>query len=488
MSLKKFITTPIFYPNDKPHIGHTYTCVIADILARYYKQNGYEVILSTGVDEHGQKIAKTAAKHNLQPQEWVDNMAQVFKNMMHAFKIDYSIFVRTTSSEHKKAVEQFWNTLNANGYIYKGLYNGWYDVSDENFVKDDEIDETTITVHTAHPSVKSAKTGLGKNVIWVEEECYFFKLSAFTQTLTNHYNKTPQAILPQSRLNEIKGFLKQGLNDIAISRTSVKWGIEVPNNPNHTVYVWIDALVNYLTCLGYPNKDFGDFWENSIHILGKDIVKFHAIYWPAFLNAADISYPHALLTHGWWITDKEKMSKSLGNIIDPMQLLETYSCEELRWFFVREMIVGQDACFSYQRLNVRCLELSNVIGNLVQRSVSLLLKKHQGKVLELDALMEDQKIDIQKFINAANNAMEELKVHLYAQAIFDLAVECNVYIDQHKPWSNLDSQLILSNIIYALRALCTLLKPIMPSTAILIQEALKFNTIQALPILFPRRT
>lgn len=487
---KKLITTPIFYPNDKPHIGHTYTCFIADFLTRHYRQQGFNVWFSTGLDEHGQKIAKTAAKLNITPQKHVDNMASVFKQMMKAYHIDFSHFIRTTDSQHKKAVAQFWNTLKQNNLIYLGKYEGWYDVSDENFVKDEEIDNSTI-------KNKQAITIHNKPVIWLEEDCYFFKLSKFTTHLTQHYQAHKQAIQPKQYLNEVLGFLEQGLNDIAISRNTVTWGIPVPTRPQNliskimhaftknsnksqTIYVWIDALVNYLTTIQYPAYD-QEYWNNSTHIIGKDILKFHAIYWPAFLQAAKITPPRQILTHGWWLMNEEKMSKSLMNMVDPVTLLEKYDPEEIRWFFIREMTFGQDASFSFERLEIRCQELSNIIGNLIQRSTSLLIKKHNGKVLAATETLDENAT------SEAHKAIETHKFQQYSQIIVNIATECNKYLDLHKPWSADDSHQVLSNVIHAIRTMLSLLNPIMPNKTATAFEALQKNQITSLPILFPRR-
>lgn len=463
---KKLITTPIFYPNATPHIGHAYSCAIADILARYYRQQGYEVMFSTGVDEHGQKIAKSAAKEGIQPKEYVDKMAIIFENMMKKYDISHTHFVRTTSVKHKECVSLVWQKMMDNGFIYKSLYKGWYVVSDENFAKEEEID------------IKSSKTIDGKDAVWLEEECYFFKLSAFTAPLEDFYTQNPNALFPKHMLTQIMNFIKQGLHDIAISRTTVSWGIQVPKDSKHTIYVWIDALSNYLTHLDNNGFDYNSFWANSTHIIGKDIAKFHAIYWPAFLMACNIPLPSQILSHGWWLIDCEKMSKSFGNSVDPIDLLDHFSSLEVRWFFIREMTFGQDANFSLDRLNVRCDELRNVIGNLIHRTYSLLLKKHKGFVLP-----DQENISI-PYVKKAHLAINEHKFHLYAQAIFDLAVACNRYIDHHKPWRCEDSHQILSNVVHAIENLSALLKPIMPS---LNQLDIKNAQIFELPILFPKK-
>lgn len=469
----KFITTPIFYPNDKPHLGHAYTAVIADFLTRYYRQKGEKVKFSTGLDEHGQKIAKTAAQKNVSPQEYVDGMAVFFKQLMSAYDVEYDVFVRTTDDKHKRAVQYFWRSISR--FIYKGKYKGWYSVSDENFIKEDEVKQLRES---------------GKPVQWVAEDCYFFKLSAFSAPLLEYF-KTAD-IYPHA--NELKMFVEGGLKDIAISRASVKWGIDVPYQATNaigkcveymqnmfkqkqTIYVWLDALTNYLTAIGYPLYD-KHYWDNSIHIVGKDIAKFHGIYWPAFLMAAGISTPKTLLVHGWWLTNDSKMSKSQGDVVEPIALLEKYNISEVRWFFLREMSFGQDANFTFEQLNTRSAELSNVIGNLIHRSLQLLIKKYQGVVLAASEVIGNSQI--------CHDAIKDHKLHLYAQGIHDIASECNRYIDHRKPWASEDGHQVLSNVVHALREMAKLLYPIMPEVSAKLSDWIAGDVVSEPEILWPR--
>lgn len=457
----KFITTPIFYPNDKPHLGHAYTCVIADFLSRYYRQKGETVRFATGLDEHGQKIAKTAEKLNLSPEDYVEQMSFIFKNMMTKYQIEYDIFTRTTSSKHKKAVTHFWKTIQQ--YIYKSNYEGWYDCSNECFIKEDEAKELQ---------------ALGRSVTWLKEECYFFKLSLFTEYLLNYYEHAN--IFPTS--NELKSFVKTGLKDIAISRQTVKWGIEVPYKSfttlgkcieyiqtffekKHTIYVWLDALVNYLTALDYPFTH-EQFWKNSIHILGKDIARFHGVYWPAFLQAAKLPSPKTLLIHGWWLINDDKMSKSYGQTIDPIELLDKYDISQIRWFFLREMAFGQDANFSYEQLDRRCNELTNIIGNLINRCLQLIEKKYNGKTLPVSEILYDTA--------CFDELIEKRQFHMYTSKILEFACACNKYIDNHQPWRDIEnSHQILSNTVHAINQLQKLLYPIMPDISQIISNSIQ---------------
>lgn len=504
-----YLTTPIFYPNAQPHIGHAYTCVLTDFLSRYYKMKGFDVLFSTGVDEHGQKIAKTAAKKGISPQEHVDNMSEIFIDFMSKYDIDYSVFIRTTQSSHKEAVQHFWSVLEEKEYIYLSKYSGWYDVSDEAFVKEGEIDPKTI-------KEKQAFTYLGKEVTLLEEECYFFKLSAFTDKLLAFYAANNSVIYPHTRLNEVLGFLKQGLTDIAISRTTISWGIDVPTQrlnalaqcvnymadlvsgtKKHVIYVWIDALVNYLTVLGYPEMN-QDYWDSSVHVIGKDILKFHAIYWPAFLMGADINPPAKILSHGWWLIDNDKMSKSSGKVVDPIDLLENYTSDQMRWFFMRDMVFGEDANFSFDQLKSRCNELANVIGNLVQRSTTLLIKQYNGVICQQEDVLEAEKLFMLLDQSIADN-----KLHLYAQHVLNFAMRANQYFDAAAPWKNVDtSAQVLSNTMYIIKLLAIALSPILPQAAKKILQALSVElsvehtnidmipegiVVKQLPILFDRK-
>mmetsp|Transcript_29875 Transcript_29875/g.33546 ORF Transcript_29875/g.33546 Transcript_29875/m.33546 type:complete len:406 (-) Transcript_29875:14-1231(-) len=310
------ITTPIYYVNDKPHIGHAYTSTACDVIARFMRLSGREVFFLSGTDEHGQKVEQSAEKKGIPPQEFVDDVSQNFKDLLDLLEITNDKFIRTTEDDHKKSAQHMWKVLVDKGYIYKGTYSGWYSVRDECFYNDSELID--------------GKAPTGAEVEWVaKEDSYFFKLSAFEDKLLDYYDANPDFIAPQTRRNEASSFVKGGLRDLSVSRTSFTWGIPVPDDEGHIMYVWMDALTNYMSALGYPNNDngsnFSKFWPAALHIVGKDILRFHTVYWPAFLMAADLPLPKRVFAHGWWTKDGEKISKSLGNTIDPVGLVETVS-------------------------------------------------------------------------------------------------------------------------------------------------------------------
>ena len=541
---KILLTTPIYYPNDKPHLGHVYTSVVTDFLARFYRIHGYEVLFSTGLDEHGQKMYKTAMKKGVSPQQYIDEMVPFFKDMLSAYNISYDVFIRTTEERHKRAAKALWLEMKRNGYIVKDKYAGWYNVSDEAFVKADDVSSVT-------EDGVSAVAKDGRALIWLEEECYFFKLSMFRDRLIDYYQnisalerdgcdsavKPHGWIYPRSRLNEVIGFLQQPLLDVAISRTTLDWGIDVPLsdgeevNGKHVMYVWVDALTNYLTVIGYPDYDVvnvssigevkysvsknacemsnivvdevgcarfdKEFWENSVHILGKDILRFHAVYWPAFLMAVGIHGPAKIIAHGWWLSDKEeKMSKSLGNVVEPMKLLEMYDREQLRWFFLREMVIGQDGKFSCERVNIRWNELANNVGNLMQRSVTLLVRNFSGEVLSAEAGVID---DGEKFLSGLEKCVEDCKLEMYASMLLEYGTKLNKYFDENAPWKSVisdnaveqrDGWQVLSNVVYGVRMIVIALEPIVPERAGKMREVVGLVTdaVVSMPgeILFKR--
>jgi methionyl-tRNA synthetase len=368
MQKNYYITTPIYYVNDVPHIGHAYTTLACDVLARYKRLTGYTVKFLTGTDEHGQKVEQSAQKAGITPLDYATKYSAHFQRLAKTLNISNDDFIRTTEPRHKQAAQALWHKLEANGFIYLGSYAGWYSVRDEAFYQESEL------VNGKAPS--------GAPVEWVEEPSYFFKLSAFEQPLLDYYAKHPDAIAPKSRYNEVLSFVKGGLKDLSISRTSFAWGIPVPNNEKHIMYVWLDALANYLTAIGYPDEqspDFKNFWENVTHVVGKDIVRFHAVYWPAFLMAAGLHLPQRVYAHGWWTNEGQKISKSVGNVIDPYALIDTYGLNAVRYFLLREVPFGQDGDFSHtamiRRINT---DLSNDLGNLCQRVFSQVFKNCEG--------------------------------------------------------------------------------------------------------------
>lgn len=357
-----YITTPIFYVNDIPHIGHAYTSIACDIISRYMRLAGKNVKFLTGTDEHGQKVEKSAKKAGISSQEFVNQNSDSFSNMVKSLNISNDDFIRTTEERHKIAVQNLWKQLEDSGNIYKGKYSGWYSVRDEAYYSAEEL-------------TKEGLASTGASVEWVEESSYFFALSKWQDKLLEYYENNPEFILPTSRRNEVVSFVKNGLTDLSISRTSFKWGIDVSGDPEHVVYVWLDALTNYITALGYPEKtaDFNNLWPSAVHVIGKDILRFHAVYWPAFLLAANITPPKSIIAHGWWTNEGAKISKSLGNVIDPLKLVAEFGLDPIRYFLVKEIMFGNDGNFSKSNLVTRNnTELANKIGNLLQRTSSLI--------------------------------------------------------------------------------------------------------------------
>ncbi|TEU08895.1 MAG: methionine--tRNA ligase, partial [Candidatus Aminicenantes bacterium] len=367
-----YITTPIYYVNDVPHIGHTYTTIIADVLNRFQKLSGNKVFFLTGTDEHGQKVEKAATERGLKPIELADQVVERYKDLWKDLNISYDFFIRTTEPFHEKGVQKIFRKLMEKGDIYKGIYKGWYCVSDENFLAEDvplEKGEYKIC------------PDCGKRADVVSEDCYFFKLSAYQKPLLDFYAKFPAFVRPPSRMNEVVSFVRQGLKDLSITRTTVKWGIPVPDDPDHTIYVWFDALHNYLTGIGYDwNMElFEKFWPATVHLIGKDILRFHAIFWPAFLMAADFPLPQTVIGHGWWLKDKTKMSKSKGNVLDPYLILDTFGPDPLRYFLLREIPIGLDGNFSHEGFVHRVnSDLANDLGNLVQRTLTMIQNYFNG--------------------------------------------------------------------------------------------------------------
>jgi methionyl-tRNA synthetase len=429
--MKKYITTPIYYVNDKPHLGSAYTTIACDVWARFQRFLGNDTFFLTGTDEHGQKIQQAADKAKKDPQDFVDDVSLTFRNMMNHLLITNDDFIRTTEERHKKAAQYLWTKLEANGHIYAGDYAGWYAVRDEAFYKEEEL--------------VNGKAPTGAEVTWVVEKSYFFKLSTFQDKLLALYENNPNFIQPASRLNEVLSFVKSGLHDLSISRSSFAWGIPLPmqtaeneTQSQHVMYVWIDALTNYLTAVGYPDNLDTERFSQAIHVVGKDILRFHAVYWPAFLMAADLPLPKQIYAHGWWTVEGEKMSKSLGNTVDPIKLTDDYGLDSVRNFVLREMPFGQDGNFSYDSfLNRTNAELANAYGNLVQRVLSFVQKNAEGKIPEAGNLevSDLNLIDrINHILPTLTQHIDELKFHKYAEEIWLIIFECNAYVDHQKPW------------------------------------------------------
>ena len=336
MTKNYYITTPIYYPSAKPHMGHAYSSIVSDVFARFKKIDGYQVHFLTGTDEHGLKIQRASEENKMNPLDFCNKISQTFKDLCKILNLSNTDFIRTTEERHKKSVQHLWMELEKSGDIYLSKYSGWYSVSDEAFYNEDEVEEKD--------GVKISITS-GSKVEWVEEESYFFKLSKWQNPLLEYYEKNPKFILPKSRRNEVVSFVKSGLKDLSISRKSFSWGIKVPSNEEHVIYVWLDALTNYISALKHPdtsNTLYKNFWPADVHIIGKDILRFHAIYWPAFLLAAKIPVPKRVYGHGWILAGEEKMSKSKGNILDPLDIIDNYGLDPLRYYLIKEVSFGND--------------------------------------------------------------------------------------------------------------------------------------------------
>lgn len=486
------ITTPIYYVNDKPHIGHAYTSVACDVIARFMRLSGREVFFLSGTDEHGQKVEDTAAKNGVPPQEFVDELSVSFRELLGLIDISNDMFIRTTNEDHKAAVQHLWNTLVEKEYIYLGNYEGWYSVRDECYYTESELVD--------------GKAPTGAEVEWVvKEPSYFFKLSAFEDKLLELYESQPDFVAPSSRKNEVVSFVKGGLRDLSVSRTSFKWGIPVPGDDDHIMYVWIDALTNYISALGYPNMEegsnFDKYWPASLHVVGKDILRFHTVYWPAFLMAAGLPVPKRIFAHGWWTKDGEKISKSLGNVIDPVELVEKYGVDQTRFFLMSEVTFGSDGDFSdnamIRKVNAN---LSNELGNLCQRVITLVFK-NCGKAVpaEVQPFTEEDEELLAKARALREKAGKEVAnqaIHKYAEAMINMVGDANKYIDDMAPWvlKKTDPErmeTVLYVLMEVLRHTAILYQPLIPSSANKILDQLSipedertFDHLETSPIQF----
>ncbi len=470
-----YITTPIYYPSGRPHMGHAYSSIIADFFARFKSIDDYNVHFLTGTDEHGLKIQRSAEKAGKEPKEFCDQISQTFKDLSKTLNLSNTDFIRTTEDRHKKTVQHLWSLLEKNDDIYLSNYSGWYSVSDEAFYNEDEIEEIE--------GKKIAK--LSKSTVeWIEEESYFFRLSKWQKPLLEFYENNPNFILPESRKNEVISFVKSGLKDLSVSRKTFTWGIPVPSNDKHIIYVWLDALTNYLSALNYPdtnNELFKKFWPASIHLIGKDILRFHAVYWPAFLLAAKIDLPKKVYGHGWILSGEEKMSKSKGNILDPLKIIEEYGLDPLRYYLVKEISFGNDGNISQDRLE-DCInsDLANNYGNLCQRVTAFAMKNCDGKIpSQIDFQPDDLKI-LNKFrenLETIRSKINEQNINFYIDFIVNSLFEANKYFNDQEPWKKKDNLIRLNTIVYTtleiVRKISFLLYPIIPETSL---KALKiFN-------------
>jgi len=462
-----YLTTPIYYVNDAPHIGHAYTTLACDVLARFKRLDGYDVKFLTGTDEHGQKVEKSAQAAGIEPKAFTDRVSQNFRDLAQAMNFSNDDFIRTTEPRHLRACQALWEALLANGQIYLGKYAGWYSVRDEAFYGEDEL--------TARPDgSKLAPTGAP--VEWVEEPSYFFRLSEWGDRLLAFYEANPNFIAPTSRRNEVISFVRSGLQDLSVSRTSFKWGIPVPNDPAHIMYVWLDALTNYITATGYPDTtgEYARYWPADLHMVGKDILRFHAVYWPAFLMAAGLEPPKRVFAHGWWTNEGQKISKSLGNVIDPLKLVERYGLDQVRYFLLREVPFGNDGDFSHRAMvNRMNAELANDLGNLAQRVLSMIAKNCEAKVPQPGTFTEAD----EALLGAAKALLPRLRT-LLDQQVFHEALEAvwvvvraaNAYVDHQAPWAlRKTDPARMATVLYVLaetiRHLAILMQPVVPDSA-----------------------
>lgn len=462
-----YITTAIAYPNGAPHIGYGYEVITTDAIARFKRLDGYDVFFLTGTDEHGIKMLQAATKAGVTAQQFADQNVQRFQAMVARLNCSNDMFIRTTESRHHEASQAIWERMMANGDIYLSKYAGWYSVRDEAY-----YDESETRIENG---VRLGQ--LGTPVEWVEEESYFFKLSAYQDRLLDLYSRVPDFVLPKERLNEVASFVRGGLQDLSISRTTFDWGVKVPGDPKHIMYVWVDALTNYITAVGYPDTDSAMFkknWPADLHVIGKDIVRFHAVYWPAFLMSAGIAVPRQIFSHGWILNRGEKMSKSVGNVVDPFALADAYGVDPLRYFFMREVPFGQDGNYSHEAIVARInADLANDLGNLAQRSLTM-IGKNFGNVLPTPGALSaaDQTIlaAADAMIGKAREAMKTQQLHQVLNTVWAVVADANRYFAGEAPWALAKTDparqgTVLYVTAEVIRQVAILAQPFMPTSA-----------------------
>ncbi|MCZ6555480.1 MAG: methionine--tRNA ligase, partial [Candidatus Dadabacteria bacterium] len=430
MSKSFYVTTPIYYVNDVPHIGHAYTTIAADVIARFNRLQGNKVFFLTGTDEHGQKIERTAESNGEKPIELADRVVKRFQNLSDALNITNDDFIRTTEKRHKSAVEEIFRRIEESGDIYLSEYEGWYDVRNEAFITETQYEGIMSLPEEKRPTIEKVK-----------EESYFFRLSKYQDPLLEYYKEHPEFVQPNYRLNEVSRFVEGGLKDLSVSRTTFTWGIPVPGNSKHVIYVWFDALTNYLTGVGFPSDErmFNENWPADVHLVGKDILRFHAVYWPAFLMSAGLPLPKKVFAHGWWTVEGEKMSKSVGNVVDPYQVVEEFGADVFRYFLLREIPFGQDGDFSKNAIIARVNgELANGLGNLVSRTLGMIEKYFDAVVPEPGGLkVEDESVRDKALstIELVENEMNEIAFHKALVSLWDFIGDVNKYVDESAPWT-----------------------------------------------------
>lgn len=468
--MKKFyITTPIYYVNSEPHIGSAYTTIIGDIIARYKRLVGYDVFYLTGTDEHGQKILQAAKEKGVEPQQLCDELSEKFKKLWKDLNITNDYFIRTTDPEHVKTVQFFVSKMLENGDIYKGIYKGWYCVPCETYWNEEEIkyDENG----------KQICPSCGRPLNFVEEENYFFKLSKYTEPLLKHFKNNPDFVEPEFRKNEMLKILEGGLKDLSITRTTFNWGIPMPNDPKHVIYVWVDALINYVSAIGYgrDNETFNKWWPADVHLIGKEINRFHSIIWPAMLMSVGLPLPKKIFAHGWLTVNGQKISKSLGNAIDPREFVKKYGNDVIRYYLTRDIVFGKDGDFSEENLVQRLnSDLANDYGNLLHRTVAMIVKNFDSIIPEPEELLENDKVLIEHFKNLLNkyySYMDTFKLTNALEEIWNYIGEINKYFDENKPWilakegNKKRLATVLYNSLEAILRVATLLIPFMPDSS-----------------------
>lgn len=463
-----YITTPIYYVNDLPHIGHMYTTLACDVLARFKRLDGFTVKFLTGTDEHGQKVQKAAEQAGVSPQAFVDRNSQNFRELCALIGFSNDDFIRTTEPRHLRSCTALWQRLADRGEIYLGSYAGWYAVRDEAFYAESELQRSADGTRLA-PS--------GAAVEWVEEPSYFFRLSAWQERLLRFYAEAPDFIAPESRRNEVISFVSGGLQDLSVSRTTFDWGIPVPGDAAHVMYVWLDALTNYITAAGFPDADLSDpatFWPADLHMVGKDILRFHAVYWPAFLMAAELPPPRRVFAHGWWTNEGQKISKSLGNVIDPRELVARYGIDAVRYFLLREVPFGQDGDFSHRAMVGRINgDLANDLGNLAQRVLSMIARNCGGRMPPRGPSTGDDEHLLHRaaaLLETVRQHLDRQQFHLALTEIWEVVGLANRYVDREAPWALKKTdparmQSVLAVLAETLRRIALVLQPFMPAAA-----------------------
>ncbi len=460
------ITTAIPYANGAPHIGHAYERIATDAIQRFMRLDGRETLFVTGMDEHGLKVQQAAAREGVTPQQFVDRVAAEFEAMGDMLNARADDIVRTTEPRHARASQAIWERMAANGDVYLSKYSGWYSVRDEGYFVDSELTDGPDGTKLA-PS--------GAPVEWVEEESYFFKLSAYADKLLAHYAAHPDFVTPEKYLNEIVAFVKRGLSDLSISRATLKWGVPVPGDPKHVMYVWVDALTNYITATGFPDEGpLAKFWPADAHVIGKDITRFHAIYWPAFLMSAGLPVPKQVVVHGFLFNRGEKMSKSVGNVVDPKAMVDAYGLDAVRYFFLREVPFGQDGSYSHEAIVARMnADLANDIGNLAQRSLMMIAKAGGRTPDWREAAPSKEDLAMlaraDALLGEARRHMQSFALHLYIGAVFEVVSEANRYFANAEPWRLAKSDparmgIVLYVTVETLRIAAILLQPAMPAS------------------------